>query len=105
MTFAILSFISEALNDMKTFMTAMNPEEQMQLWDNQIRPILSWIAAFLGISTFSGFVSLIVGVISSVWLLYQFYMAIRYDIPMKRERLRALRTAPATAALSFSVKF
>jgi hypothetical protein len=58
---------------------------------NAIRLMLDWIAAGLGIGTVLGLVNLSVGVLSSFWLAYQLYVAIRYELPVKRMKLEAAR--------------
>jgi len=59
-------------------------------WDN-MRALLNLISAALGIGTVLGMVNLAVGVLSSFWLSYQLYVAIKYDLPIKRAKLQALR--------------
>lgn len=56
-----------------------------------VRVALSYIAALLGVGTFAGFVSVGVGVLSGMWLAYQLYVAIKYDLPIKRAKLAAIR--------------
>lgn len=52
---------------------------------------LSWLAAILGIGTFAGLVNVAVGLLSATWLAYQLYVAIKYDLPVKRAKLAAAR--------------
>lgn len=57
-----------------------------------IKTIANWLAAVLGIGTFAGLVNVLVGLLSASWLVYQLYVAIVYELPIKRERLRAIRS-------------
>jgi ABC-type lipoprotein release transport system permease subunit len=50
---------------------------------------VSYLAAFLGIGTVVGLVNLTVGILSACWLTYQLYVAIKYDLPIKRAKLAA----------------
>lgn len=59
-------------------------------WDN-MRALLNLLSAALGIGTVLGMVNLAVGVLSSFWLSYQIYVAFKYDLPIKRAKLQALR--------------
>ncbi len=54
-----------------------------------VRLTLDWLAAFLGIGTVAGLVNLGVGVLSACWLAYQLWVAIKYDLPLKRAKLEA----------------
>lgn len=56
-----------------------------------LKTVISWLAAFLGIGTFLGFVNLAVGLLSATWLLVQLYGYIRHELPMKRMRKQLLR--------------
>ena len=56
-----------------------------------LKSVMSWLAAFLGIGTFLGFVNLAVGLLSAAWLLVQLYGYIRHELPMKRMRKQILR--------------
>ncbi|WP_218243267.1 hypothetical protein [Comamonas fluminis] len=56
-----------------------------------LKSVMSWLAAFLGIGTFLGFVNLAVGLLSAAWLLVQLYGYIRHELPMKRMRKQLLR--------------
>lgn len=67
-----------------------------------VKSIINWLAAFLGIGTFLGFVNLAVGVLSAAWLTLQIYGYIKHELPMKRMRQKLLckdleqrRTRPA----------
>lgn len=53
--------------------------------------VINALAAALGISSFLGFVNLLVGVGSFGWLLLQGYGYVKYELPMKREKLRRLK--------------
>lgn len=54
-----------------------------------LKALVSYIAALLGIGTFAGLVNVGVGVLSGLWLAYQLYTGIRYDLPIKRAKLAA----------------
>lgn len=56
-----------------------------------LRLIASYLAALLGIGTFAGLVSISVGVLSACWLSYQLYVAIKYELPIKRAKLEAAK--------------
>lgn len=56
-----------------------------------VRDLISYIAALLGIGTFAGLVNIGVGLLSACWLTYQLYVAITYDLPIKRAKLEAAR--------------
>ena len=56
-----------------------------------LKSVISWLAAFLGIGTFLGFVNLAVGLLSAAWLLVQLYGYIAHELPMKRMRQQLLR--------------
>lgn len=56
-----------------------------------LKSLISWLAAFLGIGTFLGFVNLAVGLLSAAWLLVQLYGYIAHELPMKRMRKQMLR--------------
>lgn len=53
--------------------------------------VVNAFAAGLGISSFLGFVNLLVGVLSVAWLCLQGYGYITYELPAKREKLRRLK--------------
>jgi uncharacterized membrane protein (Fun14 family) len=53
--------------------------------------IVNAVAAGLGISSFLGMVNLLVGVMSVAWLILQGYGYVKYELPMKREKLRRLK--------------
>jgi len=53
------------------------------------KSFVSYLAALLGIGTVAGLVNLSVGVLSACWLAYQLYVAIKYDLPLKRAKLKA----------------
>ena len=57
----------------------INPDQTIQL-----KNLLSYIAAFLGIGTFLGFVNLLVGLLSGGWLCIQIYGYLVHELPMKR---------------------
>lgn len=54
-----------------------------------VKTFANWIAAALGIGTFAGLVNVIVGVLSAGWIALQIYAYLRYDLPVKRARLKA----------------
>jgi hypothetical protein len=56
-----------------------------------LKAAISWLSAILGIGTFAGFVSVAVGCLSGAWLAYQLWVAIKYDLPVKRAKLEAAR--------------
>jgi hypothetical protein len=56
-----------------------------------VKTIANWLAAVLGIGTFAGLVNVLVGLLSASWLAYQLYVAIVYELPIKRARLAAIR--------------
>lgn len=56
-----------------------------------VKSVINWLAAFLGIGTFLGFVNLAVGVLSAAWLTVQIYGYIKHELPMKRMRQKLLR--------------
>lgn len=56
-----------------------------------LKSVISWLAAFLGIGTFLGFVNLAVGLLSAAWLVVQLYGYIAHELPMKRMRKQMLR--------------
>lgn len=57
-----------------------------------LKTVVNWLAAALGIGTFAGLVNVLVGLLSASWLVYQLYVAIKYELPIKRERLHAIRS-------------
>ena len=63
--------------------------EQHNTTLDAVRVIVSYLAAFLGIGTVVGLVNLTVGILSACWLTYQLYVAIKYDLPIKRAKLAA----------------
>lgn len=73
-------------------MTAMNKISQLieQQAENPapIVKLLNYLAALLGIGTFLQVVNLVVGICSAGWLLVQAYGYIRYELPLKRLRLK-----------------
>jgi uncharacterized membrane protein YGL010W len=65
------------------------------LWGKIIKTI-DWIAAVLGIGTVVGLVNLGVGVLSAAWIAVQLYGYWRYELPMKRAKLkRVLAEVPS----------
>jgi hypothetical protein len=68
-----------------------DPRNQNDVFWDHMRTLLNWLSAALGIGTVLGTVNLAVGVLSSFWLSYQLYVAIKYDLPIKRAKLQALR--------------
>lgn len=56
-----------------------------------VKAVINWIAAVLGIGTFAGLVNVTVGILSATWLCYQLYVAIKYDLPVKRAKLEAAK--------------
>ena len=57
--------------------------------------VINALAAALGISSFLGFVNLLVGVGSFGWLFLQGYGYVKYELPMKREKLRLMKAGQA----------
>lgn len=55
-----------------------------------VKTVANWLAAALGIGTFAGMVNVLVGVLSGAWIAMQLYGYLRYDLPVKRARFRAL---------------
>lgn len=68
----------------------MTPEQHDQTITRG-KALLDWIAAVLGLGTIAGLVNIAVGVLSACWLSYQLYVAIVYELPIKRARLQAIR--------------
>lgn len=54
-----------------------------------LKTVVNWIAAMLGIGTFAGLVSVVVGVLSGAWIAVQLYGYLRYELPIKRAKLKA----------------
>ena len=52
-----------------------------------MKTVVNWIAAVLGIGTFAGLVSVVVGVLSGAWIAVQLYGYLRYELPIKRAKL------------------
>lgn len=78
------------------------PSEQHTPW---ITRAVDWVASALGIGTFLGVVNIGVGLLSGAWLAYQLYVAIKYDLPVKKaqkriaeRQLRASATQPSDLA-------
>jgi ABC-type lipoprotein release transport system permease subunit len=57
------------------------------LWGKFVKA-LDWIAVVLGIGTVVGLVNLVVGVLSGAWIAVQLYGYWRYELPMKRAKLK-----------------
>ena len=55
------------------------------------KSVVNWLAAFLGIGTFLGFINLMVGLLSAAWLCVQLYGYVQHELPMKRMRKQILR--------------
>ena len=53
--------------------------------------LLNWLATFLGIGTFLGFVNIVVGVLSAGWLFTQLWTHFTHTVPIKKEELKKLR--------------
>lgn len=61
-----------------------------------IKTVVNWLAAALGIGTVVGLVNLLVGVLSGAWIAVQLYGYWRYELPMKRAKLkRVLAEVPS----------
>jgi hypothetical protein len=75
----------------------MTPEQQDHVVP-QLKTLFNLFAAFLGIGTFADLVPVLVGVLSAIWLIYQLYVAIVYELPIKRARLLAIRTGRSDPA-------
>ncbi len=56
-----------------------------------IKTLINWLAAVLGIGTFAGLVSVVVGMLSGAWIAVQLYGYLRYELPAKRARMAALQ--------------
>ncbi len=56
-----------------------------------VKTAANWLAALLGIGTFAGMVNVLVGLLSAAWLTYQLYVAIKFELPIKRARLQAIK--------------
>lgn len=56
-----------------------------------LKTIANLLAAMLGIGTFAGLVNVLVGILSASWLMYQLWVSIKYELPIKRARLKAIR--------------
>lgn len=69
----------------------MTPEQHDHL-ALRAKAIVDWIAAVLGLGTIAGLVNITVGVLSACWLAYQLYVAIVFELPIKRARLQAIRS-------------
>ena len=67
----------------------MNDHQKTTL--DLVKDLISYAAALLGIGTFAGLVNVGVGLLSACWLTYQLYVAIKYDLPVKRAKLEAAR--------------
>lgn len=65
--------------------------QHMETVSAPIKTLANLLAAVLGIGTFAGLVNLLVGVLSASWLVYQLYVAIVYELPIKRAKLQAVR--------------
>lgn len=58
---------------------------------SQILKIANLFVAGLGVSSFLGLVHLLVGVFSVCWLALQGYGYVKYELPLKREKLKRMR--------------
>lgn len=56
-----------------------------------LKTIINNVAAALGIGTALGVVNLFVGIASAAWLLLQFYGYFKYDLPLKKAKLREMQ--------------
>lgn len=61
-----------------------------------VKTLINWFAAILGVGTFAQIVPLLVGVLSAAWITVQLYGYLRYDLPAKRAKLRALQAGIPT---------
>ena len=68
-------------------MTPQHHEESV----TRMKILVDWVAAALGLGTIAGLVNILVGLLSALWLAYQLYVAVRYELPIKRARLKAVR--------------
>lgn len=57
----------------------------------QLKTVINSIAAALGIGTALGVINLLVGIASAAWLVLQFYGYIKYDLPLKKAKLRDMQ--------------
>lgn len=58
----------------------------------QLKHTINWIASFLGLGTVVGLVNIFVGIASGAWILWQLYLSVKYDLPVKRARAQKLLT-------------
>lgn len=72
----------------------MNNHDWPDLWP-QLKPIVNWLAAGLGLGSAIGAVNLLVGVLSSFWLAIQCYNWFFYTRPRNMLELEALRKSVA----------
>ena len=56
-----------------------------------LKSFINYVAAFLGIGTFLGFVNLAVGLLSAGWLAVQVYGYIIHELPIKKLRKEILK--------------
>ena len=55
-----------------------------------IKHVFNWVASFLGIGTVVGLVNIFVGLASGVWICWQLYLSVKYELPVKRARAQRL---------------
>lgn len=48
--------------------------------------VINWITSVLGLGTVVGLVNIFVGLASGAWILWQLYLSIKYELPVKRAR-------------------
>jgi hypothetical protein len=54
---------------------------------------INYMAAFFGIGSALGFVNLVVGILSALWLMAQLYGYVKYELPHKRAKLLSAQRA------------
>ena len=57
----------------------------------QLKTVVNSLAATLGIGSALGIINLFVGIASACWLLVQFYTFFKYDLPLKKARLKDMQ--------------
>jgi hypothetical protein len=55
-----------------------------------LKHFVNWLAAILGLGTFAQVVPVAVGVLSGVWVTVQLYGYVKYELPVKRAKLKEL---------------
>ena len=55
-----------------------------EILTSRIANMISWLSAFLGLGTAAGVVSLLVGLLSSLWLSVQLINYVRFTLPANK---------------------